>query len=71
MIRGIMHLQDKLDKTYGRNRQKTSIGIYNFDLIKPPIDYTAAKPEEVSFVPLGFTEKMSLNEILEHHPKGH
>src|SRR5208283_1615774 len=30
MIRDIMHLQDKLDKTYGRNRQKTSIGIYNF-----------------------------------------
>ena len=65
-----MHLQDKLDQTYGRNRQKTSIGIYNFDLIKPPIEYTAVKPEEISFVPLGFTEKMSLDEILEKHPKG-
>ncbi len=40
-----MHLQDKLDKTFGRNRQKTSIGIYNFDLIKPPIEYTAVKPK--------------------------
>ena len=70
IIRGIMHLQDKLDKTYGRNRQKTSIGIYNFDLIKPPIDYTAVKPADVSFVPLGFTEKMSLDEILDRHPKG-
>ena len=36
-IKGIMHLQDKLDKTFGRNRQKTSIGIYNFDLINPPL----------------------------------
>jgi len=27
IIRGLMHLQDKLDQTYGRNRQKTSIGI--------------------------------------------
>jgi phenylalanyl-tRNA synthetase beta chain len=69
-IRGIMHLQDKLDKTYGRNRQKTSIGIYNFDLIKPPINYTAVKPEEVSFVPLGFNEKMNLDMILDRHPKG-
>ena len=65
-----MHLQDKLDQTNGRNRQKTSIGIYNLDLIKPPIDYTAVKPEEVSFVPLGFSEKMSLDEIFEQHPKG-
>jgi phenylalanyl-tRNA synthetase beta chain len=70
IIRGIMHLQEKLDQTNGRNRQKTSIGIYNFDLIVPPIEYTAVKPEDVSFVPLGFTEKMSLEEILDLHPKG-
>ncbi len=69
-IKGIMHLQDKLDQTNGRSRQKTSIGIYNLDLIKPPIEYTAVKPTEVSFVPLGFTEKMNLDEILERHPKG-
>ena len=70
VIKGIMHLQDKLDQTNGRSRQKTSIGIYNLDLIKPPIEYTAVKPTDVSFVPLGFTEKMSLDEILEQHPKG-
>ena len=70
VIKGIMHLQDKLDQTHGRSRQKTSIGIYNLDLIKPPIEYTAVKPDEVEFVPLGFSEKMSLDEILEQHPKG-
>lgn len=70
IIRGLMHLQDKLDKTYGRSRQKTSIGIYNIDLITPPLEYTVAKPNDVSFVPLGFTEKMSLAEILDRHPKG-
>jgi phenylalanyl-tRNA synthetase beta chain len=69
-IKGIMHLQDKLDQTNGRSRQKTSIGIYNLDLIKPPIEYTAVKPADVSFVPLGFTEKMGLDEILERHQKG-
>ncbi len=70
VIKGIMHLQDKLDQTNGRSRQKTSIGIYNLDLIKPPIEYTAVKPADVSFVPLGFNEKMGLDEILERHPKG-
>jgi phenylalanyl-tRNA synthetase beta chain len=37
IIRGLMHQQDKLDKTYGRSRHKTSIGIYNLDLITPPL----------------------------------
>ena len=70
VIKGIMHLQDKLDQTNGRSRQKTSIGIYNLDLIKPPIEYTAVKPKDVRFVPLGFSEQMGLDEILERHPKG-
>jgi len=70
MIRGAMRLQDKLDQTYGRNRRRTSIGLYDFDLISPPLRYGVAKPEQVSFVPLGFDEKMTLEEILEKHPKG-
>lgn len=70
IIRGLMHLQDKLDQSYGRNRQRTSIGLYNFDLIKSPLYYSVAKPTAVSFVPLGFEEKMSLKEILHKHPKG-
>ena len=70
VIRGLMHLQDKLDQTYGRSRQKTSIGVYDFDLIAPPLSYTVAKPSDFSFVPLGVSEKMTLSEILERHPKG-
>jgi phenylalanyl-tRNA synthetase beta chain len=70
IIRGLMHLQDKLDQTSGRNRQKTSIGLYDFSLITPPLSYTVAKPTEISFVPLGFTERMTLAEILQRHPKG-
>jgi phenylalanyl-tRNA synthetase beta chain len=69
-IRDLMHLQDKLDQTYGRSRQKTSIGIYCLDLITTPLTYTVAKPREFSFIPLGFTEKLTLAEILERHPKG-
>ena len=70
MIRGVMQLQDKLDHTYGRNRRRTSIGLYDFDLTKQPLSYTVARPTEVSFVPLGFDRKLSLKEILKEHPKG-
>lgn len=70
IIRGFMHMQDKLDQTYGRNRRRTSIGLYNLDLIKLPLQYAVAKPDEISFVPLGFTRKMTLKEMLQNHPKG-
>jgi len=70
IIRGFMHMQDKLDQSYGRNRQRTSIGLYDYDLIKSPLSYSVAKPTAISFVPLGVEEKMSLKEILQKHPKG-
>lgn len=70
IIKGLMHLQDKLDETYGRKRKRTSIGVYEFDLINPPLTYGVSKPQETSFTPLGFDEKMTLKEILERHPKG-
>ncbi|MEM4733462.1 MAG: phenylalanine--tRNA ligase subunit beta, partial [Candidatus Bathyarchaeia archaeon] len=70
IIRGLMHLQDKLDQTYGRSRQKTSIGLYDYDLISPPLKYAVTEPDAIRFVPLGFKETLSLAEILEQHPKG-
>ena len=69
-IRGLMHLQDKLDESYGRGRKRSSIGLYEFDLIAPPLKYAVARPEEISFIPLGTNERMSLKEILVKHPKG-
>ncbi|MEM2560235.1 MAG: phenylalanine--tRNA ligase subunit beta [Candidatus Bathyarchaeia archaeon] len=69
-IRHIMRFQDKMDQTHGRGRRRTSIGLYNFDLISPPLYYTVSKPRETRFVPLGFNEELSLAEILERHPKG-
>ena len=69
-IRQIMRFQDKMDQTYGRNRRRTSIGVYDFDLITPPLSYRTAEPREVSFVPLEFEEELTLEEILDRHPKG-
>ena len=70
IIRELMHLQDKLDQTYGRRRRRASIGLYNRGLITPPLRYGLAKPEAVSFVPLGGEGKMNLREIVNTHPKG-
>jgi len=70
VIRGLMQLQDRLDQSYGRRRRKTSIGLYDFDLITPPLTYGLADPHEASFIPLGFSYEMTLEEMLVKHPKG-
>lgn len=70
IIREFMHLQDKLDQTYGRRRKRASIGLYNYDLLTPPLQYTVAKPTEISFIPLGEVTQMDLETILRTHPKG-
>lgn len=69
-IRGLMHLQDKLDDSYGRQRSRSSIGLYEYDLIVPPLRYTVARPDEIGFIPLGTNEQMTLREIIAKHPKG-
>jgi len=63
-------LQEKMDLTYGRKRKRASIGFYQADLIKSPLRYTVANPDNTAFVPLGSTEKMTLREIVGKHPKG-
>ncbi len=70
VIRGLIHLQDKLDQSYGRKRRRSSIGFYDFDLITPPLRYGAVGPDDLRFVPLEGDKPMSLREILDAHPKG-
>src|SRR5512143_2204156 len=62
--------QDKLAEIFGRKRATVSIGIYELDRIAFPVSYGLADPGSVSFTPLGMEEKLTLAEILEHHPKG-
>ncbi len=62
--------QDKLAEIFGRKRSTVSIGIYELDKIAFPVDYRLAAPDECSFIPLGMTERMTLGQILERHPKG-
>ncbi len=69
-IAQLMQLQEKLHETLCRRRRKASIGVYDIDKVKPPIAYTALKPEEIAFTPLEEARQMSASEILSENPKG-
>ncbi|WP_148883677.1 phenylalanine--tRNA ligase subunit beta [Thermococcus aciditolerans] len=68
-LRQMINLQEKVALTFGRRRREVAIGVFDFDKIKPPIYYRAAEKTE-RFVPLGFEEEMTLEEIIEKHEKG-
>jgi phenylalanyl-tRNA synthetase beta chain len=68
-IQSIMSLQESLHWAVGRGRSKVAIGIHDLDTVKPPFRYIAS-PRSRAFVPLDYTESMTMDEILEKHPKG-
>ena len=70
IIKQLIQQQEKIDATYGRNRSKTSIGLYKLDTLKWPLKYTLTKSDENAFIPLGGSERMTPQEILSEHPKG-
>ncbi len=70
LLKQIVQLQEKFCESYGRRRQKVSIGLYSYKRIIFPVHYKAVLPESIEFVPLEFKAKMNLKEILNEHPKG-
>jgi len=68
-IESLMDLQEDLHWGLGRNRRKVAIGVHDISRVKPPFRYLGADPS-FRFVPLDFSEEMSMREILEKHPKG-
>jgi len=68
-IQSIMSLQESLHWAVGRGRSKVAIGIHDLDTVKPPFHYIAS-PRSRKFVPLDYTEEMTMDEILVKHPKG-
>ncbi len=69
MIESLMGLQESLHWAVGRGRKKVAIGVHDLDKIEGPFAYTAAK-KSTSFVPLDYHVPMTLDEILDKHPKG-
>ncbi len=70
LLKQIVQLQEKFCETYGRRRQKVSVGLYSYKRLNFPVHYKAVEPLAVEFVPLEFKAKMNLREILAEHPKG-
>ena len=70
LLVNLIQSQEKLCQNFGRKRKTIAIGIFRSDLIKYPVHYYGADPDKTAFVPLGMTEKLTLREILEKHPKG-
>jgi len=70
MLIQMIQTQEKISEVFGSKRRRISIGIYNLSKIHFPVHYKAVRPEEISFIPLGFEEPVDLKAILERHPKG-
>jgi len=68
-IQSLMDHQEKLHMTLGRKRKFASIGVHDLDSLKPPFRATTVA-SDFSFIPLACTEEMTIERILEEHPKG-
>ncbi len=67
----IIQTQEKLCWNYGQKRRAIAMGIYRSDLIRLPVQYRAADPDETRFVPLGEDgREQSLRQMISDHPKG-
>ena len=68
-ILSLMGLQEDLHWGLGRNRRKVAIGVHDLSRVTPPFRYFGEDPAR-KFVPLDFSQEMSMDEILQKHPKG-
>jgi phenylalanyl-tRNA synthetase beta chain len=68
-IQALMDHQEKLHFSLGRRRRRASIGVHDLSQLIPPFRVISV-PETYSFIPLAMSERMSIREILQEHPKG-
>lgn len=68
-ILSLMGLQEALHWALGRGRSKVAIGIHDLDRVTPPFRYIAEERTR-AFVPLDYDREMTMEEILDEHPKG-
>ena len=69
MIESLMGLQESLHWAVGRGRRKVAIGVHDLDKIEGPFRYIATE-KTTKFVPLDYNIEMTMEEILNEHPKG-
>ncbi|KAF5065952.1 Phenylalanine--tRNA ligase beta subunit [anaerobic digester metagenome] len=68
-IVSLMGLQEALHWAVGRGRRKVAIGLHDLARVTPPFRYLAS-PRDRGFVPLDFDQEMTMEAMLEEHPKG-
>lgn len=66
----LIQLQEKVGESYGRRRKELGIGLYDLDIMKPPIYYKGFKDEKIEFIPLEWKVPLRPSEILAQHDKG-
>ncbi|MCU0568697.1 MAG: phenylalanine--tRNA ligase subunit beta [Oculatellaceae cyanobacterium Prado106] len=73
-LEALIQFQEKVTQTFGRQRKKIAIGIYDLDRIQGNLHYRAAHQDELTFQPLGSDRTqqrpMTAREILTQHPSG-
>jgi len=69
-IKQMVQLQEKVGENYGRKRKELGVGLYDFDIMKPPVYYKGFKDNEIEFIPLEWKVPMRPSEILSQHEKG-
>ncbi len=68
-IQSLMDHQEKLHLTLGRRRRLASIGVHDLRSLAPPFKVRSVGRDH-RFVPLAMEHAMSVDEILDSHPKG-
>ena len=69
IIKRLMDHQEKLHFALGRGRKRASIGVHDLSTLEPPFRVEAVARSH-SFIPLAMDDEMTIDEILEKHPKG-
>ena len=68
VLKQLIQTQEKLSDTFGRRRKAVATGVYKLDRMEFPVKYALYEKDGISFVPLGFDEKMTPEQIMEKHP---
>jgi phenylalanyl-tRNA synthetase beta chain len=69
-LASLVQFQEKVSQTFGRQRQKIAIGIYDLDQITGDLHYTAVPKDQLRFVPLNSDRPLTAQQILSEHPSG-
>jgi phenylalanyl-tRNA synthetase beta chain len=69
-VDALIQFQEKVAQTFGRQRKKMAIGIYDLSKIQGDLSYTVTESDRLRFTPLDGTAELSARQILTEHPNG-